>query len=194
MLDCLFSSDSPLTGALLRKQSSRNMNRLHKTLTSPALQENRNATESCLLTFNVVVRKQDRKVIYFEGCEDFVNLLFQFLVVPVEFLLETSGDITVHGCIENLLRSFKELSCDKNKKLISKTMLPWYYSCEKKLLDINYKPMHLILLHFLDRRNLEKLNRPCKHCAKSNHGFACKGFVKGNMKFRVSDDLVDVKA
>lgn len=171
------------------------MNKLHKTLTSPALQENSKATKSDLLTFNVVYRKQDKKVIYFEGCEDFVNLLFQFLVVSLEFVLETSGDNAVHGCIGNLFRSFKELSLAKNSKLVSKqSTLPWYYCCQKKLLDINYSPSHLFfdLSIYTKPGILEKLKlkRPCQQCVKSNHVYACEGFVKGNMKFRVSDDLI----
>ncbi|KAG7589106.1 hypothetical protein ISN44_As07g014210 [Arabidopsis suecica] len=194
LLDCVFTSDTPLTDAFLRKQSSRsrNMNKLHKTLTSPALQENSKATKSDLLTFNVVYRKQDKKVIYFEGCEDFVNLLFQFLVVSLEFVLETSGDNAVHGCIGNLFRSFKELSFAKNSKLVSKSTLPWYYCCEKKLLDINYSQSNLFfdLSIYTKPWILEKLKRPCQQCAKSNHIYACEGFVKGNMKFRVSDDLI----
>ncbi|CAE5963134.1 unnamed protein product [Arabidopsis arenosa] len=196
LLDCVFTSDTPLTDAFLRKQSSRsrNMNKLHKTLTSPALQENSKATKSDLLTFNVVYRKQDKKVIYFEGCEDFVNLLFQFLVVSLEFVLETSGDNAVHGCIGNLFRSFKELSFAKNSKLVSNSTLPWYYCCKKKLLDINYSLSNLFfdLSIFTKPWILEKLKlkRPCQQCAKSNHVYACEGFVKGNMKFRVSDDLI----
>lgn len=50
--------------------------------------------------------------------------------------------------------------------------------------------MEFDISHCLKTRKLKQLNHPCKHCAKSNHKNACKGFVKGNMKLRVSDDLI----
>lgn len=123
MLECVFSSNIPLTDAFLRKQSSRNMNLLNKPL-SPALEEYKNEANSDRLTLNVVVRKEDRKVLFFECREDFVNLLFTFLAVSLEFGLEASGDNMVMGCILNLFGSFNDLTFDKKSRLKPKSTLP----------------------------------------------------------------------
>ncbi|KAL0853904.1 hypothetical protein Bca101_059056 [Brassica carinata] len=171
LLECVFSSNIPLTDAFLRKQSSRNMNLLNKPL-SPALEEYKNEANSDRLTLNVVVRKEDRKVLFFECREDFVNLLFTFLAVSLEFGLEASGDNMVMGCILNLFGSFNDLT--------------YSFFGGRRLLRL-----------YGDRivfgvENLVQLKHICPHSVQSvsSHCNACKGFVKQNMKFRVTDDLI----
>ncbi|KAF8112048.1 hypothetical protein N665_0068s0015 [Sinapis alba] len=205
LLECLFSSNTPLTDAFLRKQSSHNMNVLNKPL-SPALQEYKNDADSGCLTLNVVVRKKDRKVLYFECREDFVNLLFTFLAVSLEFGVEASGDNMVMGCILNLFRSFNDLRFDKRSRPKANSTLPWYYGCQKNLLDITtvtapdfgFSSDESRLMHrygssrMLGFRDYNPVNHLCPHSVQSIrlHCNACKGFVKENMKFRVTDDLI----
>ncbi|KAL0715785.1 hypothetical protein Bca4012_065107 [Brassica carinata] len=172
LLECVFSSNIPLTDAFLRKQSSRNMNLLNKPL-SPALEEYKNEANSDRLTLNVVVRKEDRKVLFFECREDFVNLLFTFLAVSLEFGLEASGDN-----MENLL----DINTDKAPEF----GFSYSFFGGRRLLRL-----------YGDRivfgvENLVQLKHICPHSVQSvsSHCNACKGFVKQNMKFRVTDDLI----
>lgn len=106
------------------------VNNTHKVL-SPCLEVKTDVAEP-EFTLDAIVRKQDMKILYLECGEDFVDLLFTFLAVPVEFVLEISGKNSNYGCIGNLFGSFKDLSVDS----ASKYVLPYYYKCEKQFSDI----------------------------------------------------------
>ncbi|KAJ4882246.1 hypothetical protein Rs2_32339 [Raphanus sativus] len=83
LLECVFSSNTPLTDALLKKQSPQDMTNMLKLLT-PRMETKTDASEP-EFTIDAIVRKQDMKIMYVECGEDFVDLLFSFLAVPLEF-------------------------------------------------------------------------------------------------------------
>ncbi|XP_024006553.1 uncharacterized protein LOC112083060 [Eutrema salsugineum] len=142
------------------------------------------------------------------GQEDFVNLLFTFLSVSLEFVLENPGGNMIHGCISNLFHSFKDLSRERRTSSASKLTLPWYYKSQKQLLDINTeKPPDFVFgpygsgerrlkrpyvsgkfVYGVDR--VDPLNPICQHSGQPMYCSACKGFLKGNMKFRALHDLI----
>jgi len=65
----------------------------------------------------VYLSKEDkRKVIYAECGERFIDRLCTFLALPLEYTCEISGsdDDDGLGCIGNLFRSCKCLSCGEN--------------------------------------------------------------------------------
>ncbi|KAJ4881711.1 hypothetical protein Rs2_38766 [Raphanus sativus] len=147
------------------------------------------------------------KVLYFECREDFVNLLLTFLAVSLDFGLEASGNNMVVGCILNLFRSFNDLRFDKRSRPKAKSTLPWYYGCQKNLLDITtgtapdfgFSSDESRLMHRYGNSGMLGCGSPypplkhlCPHSVQSIsfNCNACKGFVKKNMKFRVTDDLI----
>lgn len=112
------------------------MTRKHKTMT-PLVQETRVAGEDECLTLKVLIRKFDREILYAECREDFVDFLFSFLAIPLEFAWELSIDNANLGCVGNLRRSVKELSFEKQKEAtISKCVLPHCYSFRAQLLVV----------------------------------------------------------
>lgn len=112
------------------------MTRKRKTLT-PLVQETRVAGEDECLTPKVLIRKFDREILYVECREDFVDFLFSFLAIPLEFAWELSIDDANLGCVGNLRRSVKELSFEKQKEAtISKCVLPHCYSFRAQLLVV----------------------------------------------------------
>ncbi|CAL9214508.1 unnamed protein product [Arabidopsis halleri] len=160
LLHCLFFSETPLTDVFLKKHSS------------CGLQDRR---EARVLTYTfgpddeevsltVFVRKQDMKVLYAESGEDFVDLLFTFLAIPLESVWEITGSNIDLGCIKNFCRSMKNLSSSEGNAC----MLPWHYSLEKSLLGVSY----------LDK------DGSCQWTPHSN-----TGFVKRGARYMISDDL-----
>ncbi|CAF1958722.1 BnaC07g04270D [Brassica napus] len=134
VLDVVCSLRSSLEDTFLRKHCV--MTRKRKTLT-PLVQETRVAGEDECLTPKVLIRKFDREILYVECREDFVDFLFSFLAIPLEFAWELSIDDANLGCVGNLRRSVKELSFEKQKEaIISKCVLPHCYSFRAQLLDI----------------------------------------------------------
>ncbi|CAA7036729.1 unnamed protein product [Microthlaspi erraticum] len=134
LLGCLFSSETPLTDTFLKKHC---MARKRKMLT-PLVQENcAEGDADNTLTLKVYVRKTDKAILYAECREDFVDFLFSFLAIPLEFAWEHSiGNLNM-GCVGNLCRSVKDLSFENQKEAtVSKCMLPHQYNFRGQLLDI----------------------------------------------------------
>lgn len=131
MLGCLFTSEAPLTDIFLRKHCV--MTRKRKILT-PLVQESRVAGEDGCLTLKVLIKKLDMENLYAEWREYFVDFLFSFLAISLEFAWELSIDNANLGCVGNLCRSFKELSFEEQKEAtISKCVLPHCYSFSAQL-------------------------------------------------------------
>ncbi|XP_010543887.1 PREDICTED: uncharacterized protein LOC104816656 [Tarenaya hassleriana] len=100
LLECLFTSDTPLTDAFLRKQSSHVVTKTYQMPAPVGLGNGGEAAESDpAITLNVCVRKQDNKFLYFECGDDFVDLLFTFLGMTVVSIWKNAGDGIILGCI-----------------------------------------------------------------------------------------------
>ncbi|CAE5966624.1 unnamed protein product [Arabidopsis arenosa] len=136
LLECLFTSDSPLTDTFLKKQSSLRMTRSSIPLTPTLQGSGDGAGPGQTITFKAFVRKPDTKIICVECGADFIDLLFTFLALPLESVWDISGDNISLGCIGNLFRSFKSLNEETDASSSSKSQLPSFYSCPKQLLDV----------------------------------------------------------
>ncbi|KAJ0240351.1 hypothetical protein HA466_0224910 [Hirschfeldia incana] len=134
LLGCLFTSEAPLTDTFLRKHCT---TRKRKAL-KPLVQGNVVAGDADnFVTIKVYSRKTDKMVLYAECREDFIDLLFTFLAIPLEFAWELSVDSVNMGCVGNLSRSVKDLSFEKQKEAkASECVLPYYYKFRAQLLDV----------------------------------------------------------
>ncbi|XP_010490603.1 PREDICTED: uncharacterized protein LOC104768354 [Camelina sativa] len=200
LLENMIFSNTPLTNTFLKKQSPRDVNDIQKLLMSLGVKVKTEFT----LELDAIVRKQDMKILYVECGEDFVDFLFTFLAVPLEFVC----DINL-GCIGNLRRSFKDLSVVDHTA--SKCVLPYYYKCQKQLSGItieeppeyyryrNSNPRQpdyslttdpdRTLLYRKDRLVPVTLIDPkCRGKDQSENGSG--GFVKRGTRFTVTDDLI----
>ncbi|KAL0736783.1 hypothetical protein Bca4012_012993 [Brassica carinata] len=214
LLECLFTSDTPLTDTFLKKKSSCGIKRM---LSPPALseeeEEERESKADQTITLNAYVRKKEGNIIYVECGEDFVDLLFTFLAIPLESVWGiTSGKGIVLGCVGNLCKSFKELGADSGKEASGfKCVLPHYYKCrEKQLLDVlvtthkpptYYRYVSFSVDHFREycltdnsgKRLVyawDKLLPVTSINPKSEGNNNTAGFVKKGTKFMVTDDLI----
>lgn len=205
LLLCVFTSNAPLTDAFLKKQSSHTVRKIYRKL-SPCLENKGDEAEpDKVITFDAIVRKQDMKILYVECGEDFVDLLFTFLAIPLESTWELSGNNITLGRIGNLCRSFKDLNVNEGTQVLStsKCMLPYYYRCKKQLLNIRTPTPRVYLSHYYYRtlsnsqsfilttkRTSERMtfvDPKSDCCGRPKDG---KGFLKRGTKFTVSDDLI----
>ncbi|XP_010480428.1 PREDICTED: uncharacterized protein LOC104759168 [Camelina sativa] len=136
LLSCLFSSETPLTDVFLKKNCSCGMTRPHDMpLPTTFVQDGDEAKTDEVVSLSVFVRKQDTKVLYAESGQDFVDLLFSFLAIPLESVWEITGDNNIElGSIGNFCKSMKSLSSSGGN-----AMLPWQYRLEKSLLGVCYQ-------------------------------------------------------
>ncbi|KAL1193843.1 hypothetical protein V5N11_031969 [Cardamine amara subsp. amara] len=205
----LFTSETPLTVSLLRKHC---MTRKSKMLT-PLVQKGGVGGEADkLLNLKVYVRKTDGSILYAECREDFVDFLFSFLAIPLEFAWEISIDNVNMGCVGNLCRSVKGLSFGQPKKAnVLKCMLPSYYNCRAQLLDVAFEEMpeyECLVSNDPYRYSTSSCSKLAKKIqknvlaggeriaklisvdSKSKATSDAIGLVKGETNFIVSDDLV----
>ncbi|CAH8337348.1 unnamed protein product [Eruca vesicaria subsp. sativa] len=144
------------------------------------------------------------RILYAECREDFVEFLFTFLAIPLEFAWELSIDKVNMGCVGNLCRSVKDLSFEKTKEAtFSKCVLPSHYNFRAQLLDIvvqegssKYECLipasglrsECIFSRKISKKLLSKGGRIVKfspmHSNTSSYGGV--GFVKGERNFIVS--------
>ncbi|KAG7553783.1 hypothetical protein ISN44_As11g001040 [Arabidopsis suecica] len=197
LLECIFSSNTPLTDTFLKKQRLHDVSQISKQL-SPRVKEK---DEAVLLSLDVIVKKEDMKVLYVECCEDFVDLLFTFLAVPLESIWDFTGNNITLGCIGNLHRSLSDLSVIKKTRVSSfSCTLPCYYRCRKQFPMIttqeprvyyrfsnsNVRHSYCLTTKHTTRR-MTFVDPKSDYCDRSKDG---KGFVKRGTKFIVSDDLI----
>lgn len=193
LLGSLFTSETPLTTTFYPFYSS--------SCPSTRAYKPSSSCDSVLgqvLSLKVYLSKLDKKKVIYAECGDgFIDLLCTFLVLPLEYICEIScsdddDDVDGLGCIGNLFRSFKGLSCGE-------ITTPWYYRCRKNLLGIPvqtplsfYSCISYLEDHSLigDLEDKFKKVRPMDPKTEiSGQSRSSGGFVKSNKKFLVSDDL-----
>ncbi|XP_010468074.1 PREDICTED: uncharacterized protein LOC104748079 [Camelina sativa] len=202
LLGNLFASECPLTSTFLRKQCMPTM----LTLPPPPMLKTGPVEQGRECYIKTFVVKSDRKILYAECSEDFIDSLLTFLVLPLESASSLSNDNTILRCVKNLC------SCGCRRELPYRCCLPAYYTCSKNLLDIAsslsgayeclipnrcYTSTVCKFSKRIERSVLEKGDKvvalspmdpkDSKSCSST---IVDTGFVKRNTKFIVSDDLV----
>lgn len=162
-----------------------------------------------VLTLSAVIRKQDMKILFVDCGDDFVELLFSFLAVPLECVWEISGNNISLGCIANFCTSLKDLSGAKlpASKCV---VLPCFYSFKVQLPGVITlePPVYYRYKYSSHKKPIYALTRDCNQLPyyrddklvpvtlldpksngnnQSSHG---GGFLKKETKFTVSDDLI----
>ncbi|KAL6275727.1 hypothetical protein ACE6H2_019328 [Prunus campanulata] len=113
LLICSFVSKTPLTDILLKHKPEPNLNSKGVTqgicFKGPTAGETMNEEKN--ISINLMVSKSKKLVCYAEAGEDFVNLLFSFLTVPLGFILKEMQDSpsSTKGCIDRLYKSVQDL-------------------------------------------------------------------------------------
>ncbi|MBA0785078.1 hypothetical protein Gotri_025057 [Gossypium trilobum] len=123
-------SKTTLTDVFLRKQSTMFVQQF--MLVAPNVKER---TEKDSKTrVKIMLRKSDRKILCGEANEDFVDLLFSFLAIPLESALELLGGkgFTV-GSISNLLKDLDTIFSITKQNSYQDGILPPFYSCPIEL-------------------------------------------------------------
>ncbi|KAM1653691.1 hypothetical protein ACFX14_006254 [Malus domestica] len=189
-------SETPLTKTLLKDKTIPNM--IDENLDQDLCIEYREVggkrnEEEEKISIKLIVSKSKKKVYYAEVGEDFVNLLFSFLTLPLGFVVKQMQHNSLKGCIDQLYKSVEDLdeqylkSNLHKKKLVSPKLLPGF----------GYKN-HLLGIEEASYKWTD--SEPKSHCKedcidfvdpKSHHKKDDKdcGFLKGPAMFMVTDSL-----
>ncbi|KAK8371554.1 hypothetical protein V6Z11_A01G250600 [Gossypium hirsutum] len=134
----------------------------------------------------IMLRKSDRKILYGEASEDFVDLLFSFLTIPLEFALELlggKGNLTM-GSISNLFKDLDTIFSITKQNSYLNGILPPFYSCPIELPSIcSQHPTKILHSSYGYLKQLDPKS-PIPNATNS------RGYFKKKSLFVITDDLV----
>ncbi|MBA0824239.1 hypothetical protein Goarm_020919 [Gossypium armourianum] len=174
-------SKTTLTDVFLRKQST--MFVQQSMLVAPNVKERTEKDSKTRL--KIMLRKSDRKILCGEANEDFVDLLFSFLTIPLESALQLLGDkgnFTV-GSISNLLKDLDTIFSITKQNSYLNGILPPFYSCPIELSSICSQPTKLFQTPY---GYLKELDPKSPILDNTNS----RGYIKKKSLFVITDDLV----
>ncbi|XWS71622.1 hypothetical protein CRYUN_Cryun03dG0153700 [Craigia yunnanensis] len=216
LLNCSLVSKQPLTEALLEQKVQNPVSKLSKedleqvSFAKPRLETTSNQVGK--IKVKLMISKSKNRVCYGEASEDFVDLLFSFLTVPLGFIVKEMQGGTSKGSIYHLYDSIQDLDTWQYLKtkenagmLVSPKLAPGF-GYEGQPLDIKeyiQPPYHYYidrwsyryltsdetLLSSGDIRNSAVLTvkDPKSQLEDSASG---RGFVIGPAMFTITDDLI----
>ncbi|CAL2263800.1 unnamed protein product [Prunus armeniaca] len=152
------------------------------------------------ISLNLVVSKSKKMICYAEAGEDFVNLLFSFLTLPLGFIVKNMKNGSLKGCIRHLYKTIQDLDgeymiSDHHKEMLLDPKLVPGFCYKNSLLGIEetsyYNYFSLNSYTFTTDRSLfpsepDKL----KLVSSDSVDLSAQGFLKRPAKFVVTDNLV----
>ncbi|KAL6204505.1 hypothetical protein ACLB2K_021772 [Fragaria x ananassa] len=185
LLICSFISKTPLTDVLLLHRPLANL--IKNISNQPICIDYYSARvgdmvyDEANIKLKLIISKSKKVVCYAEAGEDFVNLLFSFLVLPLGFLLKQMQFGTLKGCIDHLYKSVQDLDQQLLKSRYSKEVLvnpklPPGFCYQNHPLGIGTATFDIAAAEIVDPKSPSGEDRN-------------QGFLKGPAIFLVTDNL-----
>lgn len=210
LLELLFVSESPLTETFLkheRGEQSCKVKNQWGSFQSP--KEVDASNEEGKICVKLLVSKSRNCVCYAEGGEDFIDLLFSFLTLPLGYIVKELQRGCSMGCIDHLYTTVQELDAKFFLKpkavLVSPKVAPGFHWKSLPLgVEEASNPLYYIK-RIIDYNGVLLSTRLTKTGNNSSSFVALKvmdpksnykevnnvgGFLKGPTLFMVTDDLV----
>ncbi|BBH04696.1 Protein of unknown function D [Prunus dulcis] len=198
LLMCSLVSKMPLTETLLKHEplpelSNENVDQ-EIYVESRMLGDATNEEEE-KISIKLIVSKSRKMVCYAEAGEEFVNLLFSFLTLPLGFIVKQMQDNSMKGCIDQLYKSVQDLdeqclkSNNHKKMLVSPKLLPGfgYKNHPLGIEEASYRlAVDTTLIHSNKQVKSVEFIDPKSHPNKDDNAL---GFLKGPAMFMITDSL-----
>ncbi|CAN6696079.1 unnamed protein product [Malus baccata var. baccata] len=148
------------------------------------------------VSIKLIISKSKNIVCYAEAGEDFVNLLFSFLTLPLGFVTKQIQDGSLKGCIDQLYWSVQDLNAQYLKSnhhkemLLNPKLVPGF--CYNSLLGIEEASYYYLGSGLTTDSSLIHSNRSLESfkIEPTDHNSSVRGFLKGPAIFTVTDNLV----
>ncbi|KDP46570.1 hypothetical protein JCGZ_08542 [Jatropha curcas] len=207
----LFISKFPLTKTLLKPKE------LSELGTETSDQSSLNfkcqigesaSKENGKICVRLVLSKSKKRMCYAEVGEDFVDLLFSFLTIPLGFIIKKMNGSPSKGCINHLYNCIKDLDSkkyfksDDHKEILLSPKIAPDFGYEKQLLGVeeaSHQQYYYVLdclgnpCFFMDNEpSSQRVGALTVKDPKSPNkkAKACGGFVMKPAMFTVTDDLI----
>ncbi|XP_045830738.1 uncharacterized protein LOC123922037 [Trifolium pratense] len=129
-------SHEPLTNTIL-KSSSKNKENPPNQFAS-AVRE-RPCTRDVKMDVKLARSKSQKKIIFAEASENFVDFMFSFLTIPLGSIVKVLDGNSFVGCVDNLYKSVETLDsswCMDSRSVLLNPGLPPQFGCPNQLLNI----------------------------------------------------------
>lgn len=207
LLKKAITSATPMSDVFLSKKSISDVTTFQEEIDKPqasptATEEEKTSADSKKIKVKLMKKKASGDVVYAEVGEDFADLVFSFLTIPLGALIMALGGSSSISSLDNLYQSVQKLSdfgdCIKSEECKLRLIAPkiaTYFGCDSQLLKI-------------DEDEADITNRPkfytCQSCpsgfphkvmAAANPKFLSPreklggGYVKGPSKFLIADSM-----
>ncbi|XVE79478.1 hypothetical protein DITRI_Ditri14bG0062300 [Diplodiscus trichospermus] len=217
LLKCFLVSKTPLTEALLGQNdpvcSLNNAEDFEWVSFGKVKTEEAASNESGKIYVKLMVSKSKNMVCCAEANENFVDLLFSFLTVPLGFIVKEMQEGCSKSCIDHLYDSIRDLDAmqclasKENTAMLVNPKLASGFSYKVQPLNIEeymHQPYYLYsdcLARVKELTSDETLNHSGETIAPSvltvmdpkspyNDNSSGRGFLKGPAMFTITDDLI----
>ncbi|CAJ2655888.1 unnamed protein product [Trifolium pratense] len=129
-------SHEPLTNTIL-KSSSKNKENPPNQFAS-AVRE-KPCTRDVKMDVKLARSKSQKKIIFAEASENFVDFMFSFLTIPLGSIVKVLDGNSFVGCVDNLYKSVETLDsswCMDSRSVLLNPGLPPQFGCPNQLLNI----------------------------------------------------------
>ncbi|KAJ6814038.1 uncharacterized protein M6B38_139095 [Iris pallida] len=163
------------------------------------------------ISIKLLINKHTNKILCAEADDDFLNILFSFLTLPLGSLIMILKKNTGTGCVDNLYRSAEDLSLEyfeseQSRGILLSPKLGPFFGCSNNILKLDEINPREVTGHGCSTCYWKNDNQECT-AAKCVHGVGTSvmkelnpkspqgdtdkggGYVKGPGKFMVPDDL-----
>ncbi|XP_061339665.1 uncharacterized protein LOC133286284 [Gastrolobium bilobum] len=190
-------SNTPMTDFILKKeQSLDNFNRGNQSQFEIRKVP---SDEGRQMVVKLIIRKSNKKVLFAEAKEDFVDFLFSFLTFPLGGVLHMLEGFSSLRCVDKLYKSVIELCSDRYlssqalKDKLAKPQCALQFKLSNQILPIGEACLPVFHSYtYTYNLNTYEVNSELKFVdPKSSTGelSSSRGFVKGPSMYMVTDDL-----
>ncbi|CAM0147651.1 unnamed protein product [Urochloa decumbens] len=139
LLKQTLKSDKPLTDLMFcpSDESTKTMEPI--SMAVKASSENRSSSDCDFVKVKLLVTKTDQSVVHAEVAEDFCNILYSFLALPLGHVIKLLGGSSSISSIDNLYKSVEGkmngyIKSGKCRDMILSPKLPPFFSCSNNFL------------------------------------------------------------
>ncbi|KAK2972223.1 hypothetical protein RJ640_014281 [Escallonia rubra] len=193
-------SKTPLTNLVREGPYSCNIPKSDTGKYLPRLSDSLN-TDCRRMTVKVMVQKSNKKALFAQVEEDFVDFLFSFLTIPLGSVVYLLGGKCSFWSISNLYKSISSLDVKRNfksqdlKDMLLEPMLAQNFLCKNQILpirEVSPPPLYFV-------SDFQELSMTGKRSGQVTYSdpkdptggtTVVGGFVKGPATFMVTDDFV----
>ncbi|KAA8545472.1 hypothetical protein F0562_020256 [Nyssa sinensis] len=144
-----------------------------------------NASDEPQIKLTLFIDKPNDRVLYAEAGEDFVDLLFSFLAIPLAYFFKQFPSLPFKGSMKNLYKNIQDLpiqffeSEEMKATLVDSKLAPGFAQKTSQL------------LHLEEASNIRsnRTNRSKLNNLELGSNSSGKGFVKGPSQFLVKNNL-----